>query len=126
MNTQVDEIEFLREQLIILIDTQSEFRTRKAVEFPEDERNAQSAEALIALGQKMECMPATHTLWVLYTNAVDTLLPDGASEFSQIEEETLRGYGFYGREDGDPVKFLERFIGELQQRCLKSVDARLH
>jgi hypothetical protein len=112
-------IEELKTQLIEKIKSQADWREHKATEErPEDSRNRQSADSLRKLAERMGLFPTTDARWVKISNSFygprwwssDAHRFDDTDEFTEIESEALRRYGFHREQDGDPAEFLDSYI----------------
>ncbi len=113
------------EWLIEEIESKADWRTRKAEEHPEDERNLRSSQALRNLAAKMKELSADHPkiqeFWRLWFGPA---LPgkiwgrNKGLDLIEIVSEDLNQYGFYRDEDGDPEPFLDSLITQLERKLL--------
>jgi hypothetical protein len=108
------DIEEFREQLLMKVDSQAEWRERKAAEHPNDGRNQQSAESLRRLHEQLETLPADHALWQRLANVYrGPGAPEACDQYTEVEQEHLRTYGFHSPEDGEAVRFLTEYVRAL-------------
>ncbi len=117
------------EWLIEEIEGKADWRTRKAEEHPEDERNLRSSQALRNLSARMKELSADHPkvqdLWRLWFGPA---LPgrvrsqNKALDLIEIVSEELCEYGFCSDEDGDPEPFLDSLITELERKLVRSLS----
>jgi hypothetical protein len=105
-------------QLSEYFRAQAEWRHGKAEEYPEDERNAQSATALDALAEYVEADGQHEGVFA------SSLTPHLFEEFSLGGEETRHAVSRYGFGHGVSTLHHIEFLGELAVTCL--VDAYEH
>ena len=113
------------EWLIEEIESQAEWRTRKAEEIPEDERNLRCSQALRNLTTRMKELSADHPkiqdFWRLWFGPA---LPgkiwgrNKGLDLIKIVSEELHQYGIYRDEDGNPELFLDSLITQLERKLL--------
>ncbi len=113
------------EWLIEEIESQAEWRTRKAEEFPEDEQNLRRSQALRNLTARMKELPADHPeiqeFWRLWFGPA---LPgkiwgrNKGLDLIKIVSEELHQFGIYRDEDGNPELFLDSLITQLERKLL--------
>ncbi len=113
------------EWLIEEIGSKADWRTRKAEEYPEDERNLRSSQALRNLTARMKELSADHPkiqeFWRLWFGPA---LPgkiwgrNNALDLIKIVSEELHQYGIYRDEDGNPEPFLDSLITKLERKLL--------
>ncbi len=118
---EMDPEEF-QEILICTAENTAVWRARKATEYPEDERNDQCAQALIALAKSLKSLPADHPklrgLWWTLFRERPKSKPDAAElafYFSEEESQLISRYGFDGQKDGNAEEFLSELIAELER-----------
>ncbi len=117
------------EWLIEEIEGKADWRTRKAEEYPEDERNLGSSQALRNLAARMKELSADHPkiqeLWRLWFGPASPGKirgPNKALDLIEIVSEELCGYGFYSDEDSDPEPFLDSLITQLERKLVRSLS----
>jgi hypothetical protein len=94
----LSEVSYNRSLLLDRITGQAEWRDEKAKQYPDDERNAQSAESLRQLAQHLSNIPVSDPLWLRYHRAWDQLADDDGDALhsaNELENDELRNYGFY-------------------------------
>ena len=99
-----------QESLITAVEGTASWRAEKAVEYPEDTRNAASSRALGELREQLEALPADHPKFRALENAYDKAENDTLISLSEAESETLKRYGFYGTEEGGVEAFLDMLL----------------
>jgi hypothetical protein len=108
-------IKQFQDDLILKIENSAEWRSQKAVEYPDDERNQASADALTKLAAALSALPENHpglvALWAQENRPAALALTLGSSdefgpEMIAVESEFIGRYGFDGPEDGDADAFL--------------------
>ncbi len=119
------------EWLIEEIESQAEWRTRKAEEYPEDERNLRCSQALRNLTARMKELSADHPkiqeFWRLWFGPA---LPgknwarNKGLDLIKVVSEELHQYGIYRDEDGNPELFLDSLFTQLQRKLLITVLER--
>jgi hypothetical protein len=118
------EMDRLRLHLIEQTGCQSEWRAQRAEEFPEDARNQQSADSLRRLAENLQALPPDHAIWFRLWSVYNGPAPSGGgSEFTEVENEHLRLYGFHEAENGNALVFLTAYIEELESRRLHVHDS---
>ncbi len=117
------------EWLIEEIEGNADWRTRKAEEYPEDERNLRSSQALRNLAARMKELSADHPkiqeLWRLWFGPASPGKIRGqnkALDLIEVVSEELHQYGFYSNDDGDPEPFLDLLITELERTLERSLS----
>ncbi len=115
------------EWLIEEIEAKADWRARNAEEYPEDEQNLRSSQALRNLTTKMKELPADHPkiqeLWRLWFGpALPGKIrgPNKALDLIEIVSEELHQYGFYS--DSDPEPFLDSLITALERKLGRSLS----
>ncbi len=103
-----------KERLLLQIQSAAHWRAEKAEEYPEDERNAQSATSLYALAERINALPSDHSdirrLWNIEKESDD----DQSLLLTKLLSEILSRYGFDDTSEmGDPEQFLSSFVSEL-------------
>ena len=103
-----------KEHLLLQIQSAAHWRAEKAEEYPEDERNAQSATALNALADRFSALPSDHSdirrLWNIEKESDD----DQSLLLTKLLSEILSRYGFDDTSEmGDPEQFLSSLVSEL-------------
>jgi hypothetical protein len=109
-----------RAQFLERIEYQAEWRDQKAIEYPDDKRNKQSARCLRQLAQYLGNIPPNDSLWVRYGRVWDRVTDTGTTEPVEHESEQLRAYGFYGAgpeevSPKDAVEFLRGHVEEVEE-----------
>ena len=108
-----------RDELILDIENALDFRARKADEYPDDQRNAQAAEALAGLLEHLNQLPDNHRLFEAYRRAFQECRNDDGpvkimnEVLGRIPGETDRfaRYGF--GEKPDHAEFVEALADDL-------------
>jgi hypothetical protein len=108
-----------KEYLIFSIKSKSEWRWRKAEQYPNDQRNEASARVLSELAKKLAELPADdpalRRCWWAWFRPENANTPsDLFCDLSSVEDYFLSHYGFHSPEDGDPVSFLAALAKELE------------
>jgi len=124
-----EQMAYSRSLLLGNITDQAQWRDQKAEQYPGDERNGYSAEALRQLARHLSNIPANDPLWVRYYRAWDQLGDDDETEVHSAiehEREELRTFGFhdYGRDVSleDALQFLTNNV-EVLEDILAGDDA---
>jgi hypothetical protein len=106
----------VKDDLIEKILMQAEWRSEKAEEDPEDERNQQSAEALQALANRMKDVPEDLPQFARIQEIWFACAEEGdPGSMVEAESEVFRLYGFGDPEaNGDPIEFLNEFVSDLE------------
>jgi hypothetical protein len=109
-----------RTRFLESIEYQAEWRDQKAIEYPDDKRNKQSAERLRQLAQQLGNIPPNDSLWVRYARLWARAGDSGTTEPVERDSEQLRAFGFYGTgpaEMGakDAVEFLRGHVEGLEE-----------
>jgi hypothetical protein len=94
IETERDSVNERRQELLDSLESQAEWRDRKAVEYPDDRRNSNSAQALRQLATQLETIPVSDATWIQYANGWDALDDDQLMRAMEDEREELRTYGF--------------------------------
>ncbi len=119
-----DEVAEHKEVIVSAIIDTAEWREGKAQQFPNDLRNAQSADALRELATALEEIPATDSRWMclwLAEYGLDADLVEDTLSIAQAQltakSELIRGYGFHLTDLVSPPTPLEarRFLDGLLQ-----------
>lgn len=86
----------LKELLVVDIQGQADWRTRKAEEYPEDERNARCSVALSRLAESVKAISDDHPLFQRLERLANTLSDDEIYQKLEYGEENrlIRRYGF--------------------------------
>lgn len=117
------------------IENTAEWRGRKVEEYPEDDRNARSSNALSALAANIDALPPDHRLFQRFADInqgvgdlLDRMKTFGRESFSvdgvyaRISEETsnrLSRYGFDDpSEDGSDVEAFLSELCDIHQECV--------
>ena len=107
-----------KDYLIEQIGYQADWRDEKASEYPQDDRNKNSARALRALASQLAEVPATHPklheAWRFFNGLRKPDDPDDSLRGIEVEHEVLRQYGFYDHKIGDPEDFLTEYLKALR------------
>ena len=125
-STEMKDAERLRSLLIDQIEYQADWRERKAVEYPDDLRNKNSAMELRSLAGHLDKLPPNDALWVRYWrvwrhDAVDL------STLVEYESEKLRTFGFSNGETQEDighetaVVFLKQLVDGLEEIVLEEI-----
>jgi hypothetical protein len=107
--------------LIERVDASAEWRARKAEQYPDDRRNAQSSKALVKLAQNLKALPADDEHAEAYEAVMDRMeeLDDGDADLflrvSEHETGYIGRYGFDYPQDGDPAGFLSVLTEQYQE-----------
>ncbi len=123
----------LKELLVVDIQGQADWRTRKAEEYPEDERNARCSVALSRLAESVEAISDDHPLFQRLERLANTLSDDEIYQKLEYGEENrlIRRYGFDSPADdgSDPERFLteviEIYVKALERRGLDRAEVRV-
>ena len=109
--------EYYHSEIVLGAEGAAFFRSQKARQYPEDERNQQSADALAKLQESLLRIPPNHPLAVECYEievALPRKLEDKGRDWERLVfecgEERRRlfnRYGFYGPADHDAVTFLK-------------------
>ena len=94
------------------IESKEYWRSQKAEEYPDDQRNAASAEALRALLAYVDQLSNDHPIigaLALYSECDE----DDGLEAADMQNALLSRYGFDGEED--PEQFLQNLASELKK-----------
>ncbi len=104
--------------LVEKLESQADWRDRKAEEYPDDARNKNSAAALRQLAEHLDKIPRTDQLWIRYARVWEQ---DDVDTFRLVEyeDEELRPYGFHNEPSEvtmeDAVQFLEAHVEDLER-----------
>ena len=123
----------VKELLVVNIQGQADWRTRKAEEYPEDERNARCSVALSRLAESVEAISNDHPLFQRLERLANTLSDDEIYQKLEYGEENrlIRRYGFDSPADdgSDPERFLteviEIYVKALERRGLDRAEVRV-
>ena len=115
------DVDTWKSQLLESIEHRADFRDEKTAEYPEDDRNEQSAAALRALHRRLAKLPESSPQLVRLAEVWEGAPQDGdaLSALSGVEGEVLRTYGFGVRAEdleaeGDPESFLDHLVSALE------------
>lgn len=118
MNESVSSASSYKAWLADYIEYQASWREEKAEQYPDDERNTQSARCLQRLAENLRNLP-DHNFDLLTISAVEMGIPgevepdeEGMDDRTATVQEAVRTYGFHHEEDGDAEAFLKR-LGRL-------------
>ena len=100
-----------RDALADQIERTAEWRAQKTDENPDDPRNTESAEALATLAKRLRDLPPLHQGIISLRRMEKRIEPFA---FSRITSENLSRYGFGTGEDGDPERFLDGLIDDVE------------
>ena len=111
-----------KQHLLVRVEGDCEFRNRKAEEYPEDEPNRASAEALGKLYKALSALPLNHPALVNchklepdeWNGSGDEISQDFVEESQATSERLFGRYGFDSREDGNAEQFLGAYLTVLQ------------
>jgi hypothetical protein len=107
------------EHLIDKVESSAEWRAGKAEQYPGDNRNVRSSQALVKLAAKLKALPTNDKNVAAYEAVMDRLTDDDdLFRVSEYETNHIGRYGFDYRQDGDPAGFLS----ELTEQCQEWVD----
>ena len=123
----------VKELLVVDIQGQADWRTRKAEEYPEDERNARCSVALSRLAESVKAISDDHPLFQRLERLANTLSDDEIYQKLEYGEENrlIRRYGFDSPADdgSDPERFLteviEIYVNALERRGLDRAEVRV-
>jgi hypothetical protein len=87
----VDSLRSIRDELMEHIGRQVAWREQKAIEYPADDRNAQSADALRNMANDLRALPLSSEPWIQLWRACAL---DEDVQAVEAEQEFLRSYGF--------------------------------
>ena len=104
----------MKKQLVEQIERQAEWREQRAVEYPDDDRNGQSAASLRRLAKQLGEFPTTDPRWRRLLNCYYGNSDDARCTIIEAESEALRLYGFHEEKNGNPADFLDFFIDRVQ------------
>ena len=114
-----------KDWLLGQITNKAYWRAEKAAEYPDDLRNARSADALNQLAENLGRIPADHPLLRDLWRIEFGLRPASQESQDQIGLEILEtldillgGYGFYGAADGNAEEFLSDLISNVEDSPL--------
>jgi TIR domain len=99
-----DDLAFLKEQILLAVEGSAYWRRQKAEEYPEDARNARSADALERLSESLAALPSEHQR---FRDLAPVSFDIGESAI-EAESRFIGRYGFDWEEDADPEAFLNR------------------
>lgn len=108
------------EDLIDKVESSAEWRAAKAKQYPDDNRNVHSAQALGKLAEKLNALPDNDKNVSAYEAVMDRLIESDAKQISngelvEHENEYIGRYGFdYRQNDADPAGFLSGLTEEYQ------------
>ena len=102
----------VREMFELNIESTAEWRSRKAVEYPEDSRNEQSSTALVKLLKYVRELSDNHAIFRALAYYSETEV-DEPLDAIETEHYMLSRYGF-GHEE-DPESFLQDLAAELRK-----------
>ena len=115
----MDQVEYFDTYIAGAAEGAAYFRSQKAIEYPDDDRNEMSAQALTKLQESLEELSSQHPLvrecYELEIEQPNRFHDKGHEDFwhdfqgrCREERDQLFGrYGFGGRENYDAVEFLE-------------------
>lgn len=101
----------VRDALVSAAEQAAAWRQRMAERYPDHERNAASATALLKLAGRLRRLRPDHPrLWAV----CDLYTPERIPDLVETQTSLLRRYGFNVPEDGDPVEFLQDHVADLE------------
>jgi len=107
------------EQLIEKVESSADWRAGKAEQYPDDNRNLRSSQALTKLAARLKALPKNDPRGLAYEEAVERLVEiDCDSEMLGVienESQFIGRYGFDYPQDGDPASFLEALTEDCQE-----------
>jgi hypothetical protein len=115
---ELKEISDRRQLLLDALEYQAEWRDQKAIEYPHDERNKNSAEALRQLAEQLEKIPPSDDVWRVYSLAWDRFDNSAAERVLEHERETLRTYGFGHSPSQVSAEGAVKFLRDHVEMCL--------
>jgi hypothetical protein len=93
------------------IESTAEWRERKAVEYPDDERNREAAEILRALAASVRALPDDDPVVVAYEGLGEN--EDEIFSLVEMENEMLKRIGFHDWTD-DGREFIATLVGSVK------------
>jgi hypothetical protein len=104
------------EHLISQVESSADWRAGKAEQYPDDNRNVRSSQALEKLAKKLKALPDNDKNVAAYEAVMDCLM-DGDDMVSVVEHEShfIGRYGFDYPQDGDPAGFLSALTEQHQE-----------
>jgi hypothetical protein len=105
------------EQLITNVESSAEWRAQKADQYPDDNRNLRSSQALAKLAENLKSLSRNDGNAVAYEAVVARLSEDGDGVHRVVEHETryVGRYGFNYPQNGDPADFLAGLTEQYQE-----------
>jgi hypothetical protein len=123
-DTDMQEVERLRTMFIESLEYQAAWRDEKAVQYPHDKRNENSARALRQLAKHLQAIPASDGAWLQYASVWDQL--EDCMNATEQEQEELRTFGFdNSMQDVSPedaAEFLRDYISMLDDLLTEEGD----
>ena len=99
-------IEQIREDLAAAVESTSQWREDKAVEFPDDNRNKAAAKGLARIAEGLRVLPEHHAILEALCHRWSQVDDDTALRLSKAEAEYLQTYGF-SHDEESPEEFLK-------------------
>ena len=113
-------VSYYREIFEMDIVSTADWRREKAEEYPDDERNERSADALVNLTEYVKGLDDNHPIFQAFEYFSDEDTDDDAIvSTTEIMSKALSRYGFDGKDDP------EYFLCDLASRLRKEMRARL-
>src|SRR5262249_931950 len=110
-----------KEQLAFAAGNAADFRSRKAEEYPDDERNPHSSPPLCKLPASLEALPLDHPGIVNVCQVLNSIfdvpnddLWDRGQRLQELDNEMFGRYGFDCPESGDAGDFLVSYLEALK------------
>jgi hypothetical protein len=105
------------EHLIIAVESSAEWRAQKAEQYPDDNRNIRSSQALAKLAEKLKALPDDDENVAAYETVLSRLTDsnDDPSRVSEHESHYIGRYGFDYPQDGNPAGFLSALTEQYQE-----------
>ena len=104
-----------KETLVSKVEGQAKWRAERAEEWPEDQRNARSFQALSRLAEALNAIPDDHEIYRNLERLTDRLGGDGLLRLAEQggEELLISRYGLDSSADdgSDPERFLRGLLG---------------
>lgn len=104
------DLNLLKEQILFAVEASAHWRRQKAVEYPHDTRNEQSAAALHQLARHLSLLPVTHREFELLAD----VWFGPAEGIEEAQSRVINRYGFDRHEIGDPEQFLRALRKEIE------------
>ena len=104
------------EHLISQVESSADWRAGKAEQYPDDNRNVRSSQALAKLAKKLKAIRGNDKNVAAYEAVLDWLM-DRIDMVRVVEHEShfIGRYGFDYPQDGDPAGFLSALTEQYQE-----------